>query len=65
MQSIKLVVHVTLYLRELYFREVTNSRILAKIMFSRKFTVFHMYTQVVFKSEIVVVRKQVTYAKSA
>ena len=35
MQSIRLI--VILYYRELYFREVTNSRILAKIKFSRKF----------------------------
>ena len=35
MQSIKLI--VILYWRELYFREATTSRILAKIKFSREF----------------------------
>ena len=34
MQSVKLIV---IHLQKLYFREATNSRILAKIKFLRKF----------------------------
>ena len=46
MQSIKLI--VILYWRELYFREARNSRILAKIKFSRKCPDLQ-YTKVGFK----------------